>query len=140
MILEEAESATARGAPIYAELGGEGEIAIIEDQLYVSFFDDDGVLHHVGVTSSFKWDRREELAAELAPQGIRVNAIAPGTVDTDMVRNNPPEARAVMAKAALLGRAAHPDELVGLALYLASDASSFVTGQTIAVDGGWVSV
>ena len=78
------------------------------------------------------------LAAELAPRKIRVNAIAPGTIDTDMVRNNPPQMQEVMAKASLQGRAAHPDELVGLALFLASDASSFVTGATINIDGGLV--
>ncbi|MEZ4282854.1 MAG: glucose 1-dehydrogenase [Myxococcota bacterium] len=77
------------------------------------------------------------LAAELAPR-IRVNGIAPGTIDTDMVRNNTPEAQAQMAAAALLKRAAHPDEVVGLALYLASDASSFVTGATFSIDGGLV--
>jgi NAD(P)-dependent dehydrogenase (short-subunit alcohol dehydrogenase family) len=78
------------------------------------------------------------LAAELAPRKIRVNAIAPGTIDTDMVRNNPPQLQEAMAKASLLGRAAHPDEVVGLALYLASDASSFVTGATVNIDGGLV--
>jgi NAD(P)-dependent dehydrogenase (short-subunit alcohol dehydrogenase family) len=78
------------------------------------------------------------LAAELAPRKIRVNAIAPGTIATDMVRNNPPEVQETMAKASLLGRAADPDEVVGLALYLASDASSFVTGTTINIDGGLV--
>jgi len=77
-------------------------------------------------------------AAELEPLGIRVNGIAPGTIDTDMVRNNPPEVQEAMAKASLMGRAAHPDELVGIALYLASDASSFVTGATFHVDGGLV--
>lgn len=77
------------------------------------------------------------LAAELAPR-IRVNGIAPGTIDTDMVRNNTPEAQAQMAAASLLRRAAHPDEVVGLALYLASDASSFVTGATFSIDGGLV--
>jgi NAD(P)-dependent dehydrogenase (short-subunit alcohol dehydrogenase family) len=76
-------------------------------------------------------------AAELAPR-IRVNGIAPGTIDTDMVRNNTPEMQAKMASAALLRRAAHPDEVVGLALYLASDASSFVTGATFSIDGGLV--
>jgi len=78
------------------------------------------------------------LAAELAPKQIRVNAIAPGTVDTDMVRNNPPVVQELMKNAALMKRAAHPDEIVGLALYLASDASSFVTGATINIDGGLV--
>ncbi|MAG33260.1 MAG: oxidoreductase [Deltaproteobacteria bacterium] len=77
-------------------------------------------------------------AAELAPAKIRVNGIAPGTVDTDMVRNNTPEVQEVMAKAALMGRAAHPDEMVGLALFLASDASSFITGATFNIDGGLV--
>ena len=77
-------------------------------------------------------------AAELAPAGIRVNGIAPGTVDTDMVRNNTPEIQQAMNSAALLRRAAHPNELVGLALFLASDASSFVTGATFSIDGGLV--
>jgi NAD(P)-dependent dehydrogenase (short-subunit alcohol dehydrogenase family) len=78
------------------------------------------------------------LAADLAAKRIRVNAIAPGTIDTDMVRNNPPVVQELMKNAALMKRAAHPDEIVGLALYLASDASSFVTGATINIDGGLV--
>jgi len=78
------------------------------------------------------------LAAEFAPLGIRVNALAPGTVDTDMVRNNPPDAQARMAAASFQRRAAHPDEMVGPALFLASDAASFVTGQVVIADGGLV--
>jgi NAD(P)-dependent dehydrogenase (short-subunit alcohol dehydrogenase family) len=78
-------------------------------------------------------------AADFAASNVRVNGIAPGTIDTDMVRNNPPEAQKVMADAALLKRAGHPDELIGLALFLASDASSFVTGATFHIDGGLVS-
>ncbi len=78
------------------------------------------------------------LAAEFAPRGIRVNALAPGTVDTDMVRNNGPEAAASMANASPMRRAAHPDEMVGPVLFLASDASSFMTGQVLLVDGGMV--
>lgn len=76
------------------------------------------------------------MAAEYAPRGIRVNALAPGTVDTDMVRASPPEAQAAMARASIQGRAAHPDEMVGPVIYLASDASSFMTGQVLLVDGG----
>jgi len=77
-------------------------------------------------------------AADFAAKKIRVNGIAPGTIDTDMVRNNTPEAQDAMAAAALMKRAAHPDELIGLALFLASDASSFVTGATFHIDGGLV--
>jgi NAD(P)-dependent dehydrogenase (short-subunit alcohol dehydrogenase family) len=76
------------------------------------------------------------MAAELAPKGIRVNALAPGSVDTDMVRNNPPEVVDRMAKASKLGRLASPEEMVGPVLFLASDASSYMTGQVLVVDGG----
>jgi NAD(P)-dependent dehydrogenase (short-subunit alcohol dehydrogenase family) len=78
------------------------------------------------------------MAAQFAPLGIRVNALSPGTVDTDMVRNNPPEAQRAMAAASLMGRAADPDEMVGPTLFLASDAASFVTGQVLLADGGLV--
>ena len=76
------------------------------------------------------------MAAVFAPKGIRVNALAPGTVDTDMVRNNSPEAIEWMTNLAFMRRAAHPDEMVGAALLLCSDAGSFITGQVIIVDGG----
>jgi len=76
------------------------------------------------------------MAASFALKGIRVNALAPGTVDTDMVRNNTPEAVASMSNAAFMRRAAHPDEMVGPALLLCSDAGSFITGQVIIADGG----
>lgn len=78
------------------------------------------------------------MAAELAPSGIRVNAIAPGPVDTDMVRNNPPEFIAALRGATLLQRIADPDEMVGPVLLLVSDAGSYITGQTIHADGGMV--
>ncbi len=76
------------------------------------------------------------MAHELAGQNVRVNAIAPGTVDTDMVRNTNPAAQAAMRDAAPVKRMASPDEMVGIALYLASDAGSFATGQTFIIDGG----
>jgi NAD(P)-dependent dehydrogenase (short-subunit alcohol dehydrogenase family) len=78
------------------------------------------------------------MAAEFAPLGIRVNALAPGTVDTDMVRANTPETQRRMAEASHLGRTADPNEMVGPALFLASDASSFMTGQVLLADGGLV--
>jgi NAD(P)-dependent dehydrogenase (short-subunit alcohol dehydrogenase family) len=76
------------------------------------------------------------MAAVFAPKGIRVNALAPGTVDTDMVRANPPERVESMKNAALMKRVAHPDEMVGPALLLCSDAGSFITGQVVIADGG----
>ena len=78
------------------------------------------------------------MAAEFAPHGIRVNALSPGTVDTDMVRNNSPEVQAEMTKLQLLPRMAHPDEMVGAALLLTSDAGSFITGSVLFADGGMV--
>ena len=78
------------------------------------------------------------MAAEFAPHGIRVNALSPGTVETDMVRKNPPEAQAEMTKIQLIRRMAQPDEMVGPALMLTSDAGSFVTGSVVFADGGMV--
>ncbi|MEX0666171.1 MAG: SDR family oxidoreductase [Acidimicrobiia bacterium] len=78
------------------------------------------------------------MAADFAPRGIRVNALAPGSVDTDMMRKTAPEAQASMAAASHQARAASTDEMVGPALFLASDAASFVTGQVLIADGGLV--
>ena len=78
------------------------------------------------------------MAAEFASQGIRVNALAPGSVDTDMVRGNPPEFIDAMKASAFMGRIADPAEMIGPALLLVSDAGSFITGQTIIADGGMV--
>ena len=76
------------------------------------------------------------MAADFAPRGIRINAVSPGAMDTDMVRNNTPEAQAEMAEGCLMKRLGQPDEFVGPVLFLASDASSFVTGQVLMADGG----
>ena len=78
------------------------------------------------------------MAGEYSARGIRVNAIAPGTVDTTMTRNSGPEAMGRMSVLSYIGRIGHPDELVGAALLLASDAGSYITGQCIIVDGGFV--
>jgi NAD(P)-dependent dehydrogenase (short-subunit alcohol dehydrogenase family) len=81
-------------------------------------------------------------AAELGPSGVRVNAIAPGIVDTPLtsqIQAVPAWAEAYASKSAL-GRWSRPDELVGAVVYLASDASSFVTGSQLFVDGGWTAI
>lgn len=76
------------------------------------------------------------MAAELVGHGIRANALAPGTTDTDMVRNNDEAAQRQMANAGLIKRMAAPEEIANGALFLASDAASFMTGQVLVIDGG----
>jgi NAD(P)-dependent dehydrogenase (short-subunit alcohol dehydrogenase family) len=76
------------------------------------------------------------MAADFAPRHIRINALAPGSVDTDMVRNTGPEGMDRMEKASLMKRIAEPDEMVGPALLLTSDAGSYITGQVLLADGG----
>ena len=81
-------------------------------------------------------------AAELGPSGVRVNAIAPGIVDTPLtaqIRAVPEWSEAYAGKSAL-GRWSRADELAGAVVYLASDASSFVTGSQLFVDGGWTAI
>jgi NAD(P)-dependent dehydrogenase (short-subunit alcohol dehydrogenase family) len=78
------------------------------------------------------------MAAEFADLGIRVNALAPGSTDTDMTRNTGPEAYKRMAQSSPLRRIAEPAEMVGAALLLASDAGSYITGACINVDGGLI--
>jgi NAD(P)-dependent dehydrogenase (short-subunit alcohol dehydrogenase family) len=76
------------------------------------------------------------MAANFAPRGIRINALAPGAVDTTMVRNNPQPVQDMLAGSSLMRRLATPDEMVGPALLLTSDAGSFITGQVLVADGG----
>jgi NAD(P)-dependent dehydrogenase (short-subunit alcohol dehydrogenase family) len=79
------------------------------------------------------------LAAELGPSGVRANIIAPGVVDTPLTRpiTSDPDWNAAYASKPILRRWAAPSELVGAAVYLASPASSYVTGSVLFVDGGW---
>jgi NAD(P)-dependent dehydrogenase (short-subunit alcohol dehydrogenase family) len=79
-------------------------------------------------------------AAELGPFGVRVNTIAPGVVDTPLTASIKADAEwyAAYANKSVLGRWARPEELVGATVFLASDASSYVTGAYLTVDGGWL--
>jgi NAD(P)-dependent dehydrogenase (short-subunit alcohol dehydrogenase family) len=82
------------------------------------------------------------MAAELAAHGVRVNAIAPGPVLTERLRAAVPNSPALAALVTRipLQRMAEPEEITGAAIYLASDDSSFTTGTTIVVDGGYVAL
>ena len=77
-------------------------------------------------------------AKELASRNIRVNAIAPGYIETDMSRATPPETHRQRLASIPSGRIGTPDDVADTALFLASDLSRYVTGQVIGVDGGMV--
>lgn len=79
-------------------------------------------------------------AAEYAAKGIRVNAILPGAIDTGMTQALPKEFLRSAVDATLMGRIGKPSEIADLALFLASDESSFITGALIPIDGGYTLV
>lgn len=77
----------------------------------------------------------KSLARELAPYNIRVNAVAPGVTNTDMVANLPEQMREGVKKTIPLGRIAEPVDVANAFVYLASDMASYVTGEILSVDG-----
>jgi len=78
------------------------------------------------------------LAKELGSRNVRVNAVAPGLIETDMTAKMPEAARALYIQTIPLGRPGNPEDVSGVVTFLCSDASRYVTGQTIVVDGGLV--
>jgi NAD(P)-dependent dehydrogenase (short-subunit alcohol dehydrogenase family) len=76
-------------------------------------------------------------AVMLAPYKVRVNAIAPGSFPDDATQGGDPEFVSKLSDKCPMGRVGRPQEIAGAVVYLASDASSFVTGSCIVVDGGW---
>ncbi len=77
------------------------------------------------------------LAKELGPSGIRVNCVAPGVIETDMLAQFSPEDKYALAEDTPLGRLGTPEDVAGLIAYLASDSASFITGQIVGCDGGF---
>ncbi|HET8619404.1 MAG TPA: SDR family oxidoreductase, partial [Acidimicrobiales bacterium] len=75
-------------------------------------------------------------AIEFGHKGIRVNAVCPGFIHTEIMGSNPDATPGILEKAAL-GRGGRPEEVAEVALFLASDKASFVSGAIIPVDGGW---
>lgn len=92
-----------------------------------------------GMTKAAVISMTQTLAMELGSRNIRVNAIAPGLVETKFasILIDTPEISKTFTERSALGRVAQPPELAGAAVFLASDEASYVTGQTLAVDGGY---
>lgn len=93
-----------------------------------------------GISKAADFALVRNIAAEFGPDNVRANAIAPGLIKTDFARalwDNPEYLKAATANAPLR-RIGTPDEIAGGALFLASDAGNFVTGQTLVIDGGRV--
>jgi 3-oxoacyl-[acyl-carrier protein] reductase len=80
----------------------------------------------------------KSLAKELGSRNIRVNAVAPGLIETAMTHGLPDAAKEALVKTAALGRAGRPEDVSGVVAFLCSDSAAYVTGQTIVVDGGVV--
>src|SRR4051794_22443566 len=96
------------------------------------------VIGAYGISKAADLGLCRSLAGEWGPQGVRVNCVAPGLVKTDFARALWEDAERLKRRCATtpLRRIGEPDEIAGAVAYLASDASSFMTGQTIVVDGG----
>jgi len=80
----------------------------------------------------------QSAAREFGPRGVRVNAVAPGLIETDMTATMTEEQRKQLTGSLPLGRAGKPEDVAGAVCFLAGDAAAYITGQVLAVDGGMV--
>ena len=100
-----------------------------------------------GATKAAVIGMTKSVAADFVTKGIRANAICPGTIDTPSLQERMAalggdfaETRASFVERQPMGRLGRPEEVAALAVYLASDESAFVTGQTFTLDGGWTNI
>lgn len=93
---------------------------------------------HYNVSKAGIISLTQKLANELAPHGIRVNAVAPGRIATPMAKLASGPANQAMLDRTPMGRFGTPEEVANLVLFLASEASSYITGETVNINGGWL--
>ena len=114
---------------------GEGSIVIVSS---IGGLTSSTVIGAYNISKAADFQLARNLATEFGPKGVRVNCIAPGLIKTDFARalwENPDTLKAV-TRATPLRRIGEPHEIAGAAVFLASPASTFMTGQTMVVDGG----
>jgi NAD(P)-dependent dehydrogenase (short-subunit alcohol dehydrogenase family) len=116
-----------RGSGVIVNIGSLSAMVVNRPQMQPAYNASKAAVHQL----------TKSLAAEWAPFGVRVNALAPGYVKTEMATVDLPEFRRHWIDDAPMQRYALPEELGPSLVYLASDASSFVTGSVLVVDGGY---
>jgi NAD(P)-dependent dehydrogenase (short-subunit alcohol dehydrogenase family) len=125
------------------ELGATHEMAIVNISSTAAFRSGTGdAALSYGASKAGLLGLTRGMAAEWARKGVRVNVVAPGVIDTSMLRimDNPEAGQAWLAARVPLGRLGRPEEVAAVACFLASDEASYVTGATFVVDGGMLCI